>query len=177
MKVSEVFNDFYSLLTGKKFLGLNRLMEKYREEPLFWVMLSNLSETEELSLLDAMQEAYGLYKEFAEEKAGAGVRMEQLYDRAIKYGQKWDKPVVLAAGRCISGNIGSGYCPGRKNRERRHKMDQGRLIHAAKLNPDEQRCLEMVCTIWKRQKILQRGVRRYRRLESRTAFFRPAEVV
>ena len=72
MKVSEVFNDFYSLLTGKKFLGLNRLMEKYREEPLFWVMLSNLSETEELSLLDAMQEAYGLYKEFAEEKAGAG---------------------------------------------------------------------------------------------------------
>ena len=26
-------------------------------------------------------------------------------------------------------------------------MDQGRLIHAAKLNPDEQRCLEMVCTI------------------------------
>lgn len=90
MKVSEVFNDFYSLLTGKKFWGLNRLMEKYREEPLFWVMLSNLSETEELSLLDAMQEAYGLYKEFAEEKAGAGVRMEQLYDRAIKYGQKWD---------------------------------------------------------------------------------------
>lgn len=93
MKVSEIFNDFYSLMTGRKFTGLEGMLKKYREEPLFLVMLTNLFSAAEISLFEAMQEAYGLYKEFdREKKPESGADLEKLYDKAMEYGQKWSNP-------------------------------------------------------------------------------------
>ena len=90
MRISEVFNDFYSLLIGKKCPGLGTLMEKYREEPLFWIMLSNLQNAAELPLFDAMQDAYRLYKELEEKRGMTEEEMQLLYERILTYGQKWN---------------------------------------------------------------------------------------
>lgn len=93
MKVAEIFNDFYSLITGRKFTGLEGMLKKYRGEPMFYVMLSNLSAASELPLFDAMQEAYSLYKEFGgEKKPESEADLEKLYDKALEYGKKWDNP-------------------------------------------------------------------------------------
>lgn len=91
MKIAEIFNDFYSLLTGRKFAGLEAMLKKYREEPLFLVMLANLPAATEISLFDAMQEVYALCKEFDGEKKTED-DLEKLYDKAMEYGQKWSNP-------------------------------------------------------------------------------------
>ncbi len=90
MDIAGTFNDFYSLMTGKKGTGLGALLEKHRENPLFFLLISNLQTAAGIPFLDAMQEAYRLYKEFAPESAGMEVDMGRLYDRAMAYGQKWD---------------------------------------------------------------------------------------
>lgn len=90
MDVAGTFNDFYTLMTGKKGAGLGALLEKHRENPLFFLLLSNLQTAAEIPFLDAMQEAYRLYKEFVPESAGVAADMGKLYDRAAAYGQKWE---------------------------------------------------------------------------------------
>lgn len=60
MDIKGVFNDFYLLLSGKRQTGLLELMEKHKEDPLFFLLLDNLDAVPDEKVMDAMQEAYGL---------------------------------------------------------------------------------------------------------------------
>lgn len=86
MDIKGVFNDFYILLSGKRQTGLLELMEKHKEDPLFFLMLDNLDSVPHGKIMDAMQEAYGLYKEQAQAENG----LEELYAKAEDYAKKWD---------------------------------------------------------------------------------------
>ncbi len=86
MDIKGVFNDFYLLLSGKRQTGLLELMEKHKEDPLFFLLLDNLDAVPDEKVMDAMQEAYGFYKEQAQAENG----MEELYAKAEGYARKWD---------------------------------------------------------------------------------------
>lgn len=86
MDVRSVFNDFYILLSGKKQTGLMELMKKHKENPLFFLLLDNLDAVPDGKVMDAMQEAYGFYKEQTQEENG----LEEIYAQAEAYAKKWD---------------------------------------------------------------------------------------
>ncbi len=86
MDVRGVFNDFYILLSGKKQTGLMELMKKHKENPLFFLLLDNLDAVPDGKVMDAMQEAYGFYKEQTQEENG----LEEIYAQAEAYAKKWD---------------------------------------------------------------------------------------
>lgn len=86
--VKEVFNDLYRLLNGTKAVGLINLMEKYKEEPLFGALMSNICLAAEIKVNDAMKEAYGIYKSFAQQELDeAG--LSRLYEDACAFEAKW----------------------------------------------------------------------------------------
>lgn len=86
MDIKGVFNDFYLLLSGKRQTGLLELMEKHKEDPLFFLLLDNLDAVPDEKVMDAMQEAYGFYKEQTKAENG----LEELYTKAEAYAKKWD---------------------------------------------------------------------------------------
>lgn len=86
MDIKGVFNDFYLLLSGKRQTGLLELMEKHKEDPLFFLLLDNLDAVPDGKVMDAMQEAYGFYKEQTQEENG----LEEIYAQAEAYAKKWD---------------------------------------------------------------------------------------
>ena len=86
MDVRSVFNDFYILLSGKKQTGLMELMKKHKENSLFFLLLDNLDAVPDGKVMDAMQEAYGFYKEQTQEENG----LEEVYAQAEAYAKKWD---------------------------------------------------------------------------------------
>lgn len=86
--VKEIFNDFYRLLNGTRAVGLIALLEKYQKEPLFGILLSNIRLIEDIEVNEAMKEAYGIYKSFAQQDLGE-TELISLYDNAQTFEAKW----------------------------------------------------------------------------------------
>lgn len=86
--VKEVFNDFYRFLNGTKAVGLIDLMKKYKEEPLFGILLSNIHLIADIRVNDAMKEAYGIYKSFARQELDEN-GVTKLYEDACAFEAKW----------------------------------------------------------------------------------------
>lgn len=86
--VKEVFNDFYRIWNGTKAVGLGGLMKKYQDEPLFGILLSNISLTAGIEINDVMKEAYGIYKDYAIQAPG-DAELGGLYEAACAFETKW----------------------------------------------------------------------------------------